>query len=41
MKICYLSDANSVHTKKWYIFFLNKGYKVVVISLGRGDIEGV
>lgn len=41
MIICYLSDANSVHTKKWCNFFKDKGYKVHVISLNYGEIPGV
>lgn len=41
MKICYLSDANSIHTKKLCYFFRDKGYDVSVISLNDGKIEGV
>lgn len=41
MKICYLSDAISVHTKKWCEFFVDKGYEIVVISLRNGEIPGV
>lgn len=41
MKICYLSDANSVHTKKWCAFFKDFGYEIHVISLNDGDIPGV
>lgn len=40
MKICYLSDAGSAHTLKWSEFFLEKGYEVIVISLGDGEIPG-
>ncbi|WP_100065705.1 glycosyltransferase family 4 protein [Miniphocaeibacter massiliensis] len=40
MKICYLSDATSSHTRKWCSFFLSKGYEVIVISLGDAKIEG-
>lgn len=39
MKICYLSDATSAHTKKWCEFFVNKGYEITVISLGDGVID--
>ncbi|MDO5718175.1 MAG: glycosyltransferase, partial [Tissierellia bacterium] len=39
MKICYLADANSVHTKKWCEFFNKKGYEIIVISLGDGEID--
>ncbi|NFV12586.1 glycosyltransferase family 4 protein [Clostridium sp. FAM 1755] len=41
MKICYLADANSTHTKKWCKFFKNKEYDIHVISLNDGDIDGV
>lgn len=41
MKICYLADANSSHTKKWCSFFKAKGYEIHVISLNDGKIEGV
>ena len=40
MKICYLADATSVHTKKWCNFFVEKGYEIVVVSLGDSFIEG-
>ncbi|EES91613.1 glycosyltransferase family 4 protein [Clostridium botulinum] len=41
MRICYLADAGSVHTKKWCDFFKNKGYDIHVISLNPGEIQGV
>lgn len=41
MKICYLSDANSIHTKKWCNYFKSKGYEIHVISLNEGSIPGV
>lgn len=41
MKICYLGDANSIHTKKICCFFRDKGYDVSVISLNDGEIDGV
>lgn len=41
MKICYLGDANSIHTKKLCCFFRDKGYDVSVISLNDGEIDGV
>lgn len=41
MRICYLSDANSIHTKKWCSFFKDKGYDIHVISLNDGFIPGV
>lgn len=41
MRICYLSDANSIHTKKWCNYFRSKGYEIHVISLNEGSIPGV
>lgn len=41
MKICYLSDASSIHTKKMCYFFKEKGYDISVISLNDGEIDGV
>lgn len=41
MKICYLSDINSVHTHKWIKYFKNKSYDIHVISLSSGEYEGV
>ncbi|EDS76840.1 glycosyl transferase, group 1 [Clostridium botulinum C str. Eklund] len=41
MRICYLADAGSVHTKKWCDFFKKKGYDIHVISLNSGKIDGV
>lgn len=41
MKICYLGDANNIHTKKLCYFFRDKGYEISVISLNDGEIEGV
>ena len=41
MKICYLSDINSVHTHKWIKFFKEQSYDIHVISLSAGEYEGV
>lgn len=41
MKICYLADINSAHTHKWLNYFIKKGYDIHVISLGKGEYEGV
>lgn len=38
MKICYISDAGSVHTIKWCDFFAERGYSISVISLRHADI---
>lgn len=39
MKICYLADANSIHTKKLCEYFTSLGYDMTVISLNDGEIE--
>ncbi|MEG0642127.1 MAG: glycosyltransferase, partial [Clostridium sp.] len=39
MKICYLADANSSHTRKWCQYFTSKGYDIHVISLNDGEIK--
>lgn len=41
MKICYLADANSIHTKKLCNYFVSIGYDMTVISLNKGEIPGV
>jgi len=41
MKLCFLANANSSHTKKWCEYFVKHGYKVFVISLDYDQIEGV
>ena len=39
MRICYLADANSSHTRKWCDYFASKGYDIHVISLNNGKID--
>ncbi len=41
MKICYLADINSAHTHKFLNYFVKKGYDIHVISLGKGEYNGV
>lgn len=41
MRICFLSDAGSQHTKKWCNWFCNHGHDVFVISLTDGQIDNV
>lgn len=40
MKICYLADSNSIHTQKWVKYFVEKGYKISLISFSPHKIEG-
>jgi len=41
MKICYLANAQSVHTQKWVRFFADQGYEVHLISFEKAHIENV
>lgn len=39
MKICFVSDAGSYHTKKWCKWFYEQGHEISVISFTPGVIE--
>lgn len=39
MKICYLANAESIHTRRWAQHFSMLGHQVTVISFYPGDIE--
>lgn len=41
MRICYLANAQSVHTQKWVNFFADKGHDVHLISFEKEYIENV
>ncbi|MDR1564499.1 MAG: glycosyltransferase [Oscillospiraceae bacterium] len=41
MKICFITDAGSVHTAKWCRYFVSRGHEVHVVSLRDGELEGV
>lgn len=42
MKICYLADAESIHTKRWIRYFANQGHEVHLISKKPScSIQGV
>jgi glycosyltransferase involved in cell wall biosynthesis len=41
MKICYLANAQSVHTQRWAKHFLMIGHQVKVISLDPAEIENI
>ncbi len=41
MKICYLSDVNNPHTKKWCEYFRDLGHDVNLITFSNGNIDGV
>jgi glycosyltransferase involved in cell wall biosynthesis len=40
MKICYLANAESIHTRRWAQHFSKRGYQVTVISFHPGEIGG-
>ena len=44
MKLCYLANAESIHTQRWVSYFADKGHEVHLISLnsfGDYNIENV
>lgn len=41
MKICFLGDAGSIHTRRWIEFFRDTGNDVHLISFRHADIDGV
>jgi len=34
MKLCFLAGANSIHSKRWIIYFAERGHQVYWLSLG-------
>lgn len=40
MRICYIANSASSHTKKWVDYFLSLGHEVHVISHSNEDIKG-
>lgn len=41
MKICFLGDAGSIHTRRWIEFFRDTGNEVHLISFRNSDITGI
>ena len=41
MKLCFLANAQSIHTKRWATYFSENGHDVTVLSLSKGEIPGV
>ncbi len=41
LKICYLANAQSIHTQRWARHFAGQGNQVSVVSFEPGSIEGV
>jgi glycosyltransferase involved in cell wall biosynthesis len=40
LRICYLANASSIHTRKWVRYFIERGHEIHVISFENGQIEG-
>lgn len=40
MRICFLADVRSIHTKRWASHFVEQGCDVHVVSFSPGDIRG-
>jgi len=41
MKICLLSNPQSVHTQRWATYFVQRSHQVEVVSIRPGTIDGV
>ena len=41
MKICYLANASSIHTRRWAEAMQNKGCIIDIISFEKAEIKGV
>jgi glycosyltransferase involved in cell wall biosynthesis len=41
VKVCYLANAQSIHTKRWSRHFSAHGHDVAIISFEPAEIEGV
>ena len=41
MNICYLADAENVHTQRWALHFARGGHKVSLVSFSRWSAEGI
>ena len=37
MRICYISEATSIHTQRWVNYFAQKGHEIHLISWVRGN----
>ena len=40
MKICFFSDAKSIHTRRWVQYFSEKGHEVHLLSFTKGSVNG-
>lgn len=40
IKICYLADGQSIHTKRWCSFFATQGFEVHLITFRPSEVQG-
>lgn len=40
MKLCFLAPGNSIHTKRWVEYMIDRGHDIHLITLHEGDIPG-
>ncbi|MDD5066883.1 MAG: glycosyltransferase family 4 protein [bacterium] len=40
MNICFIANANSVHTRRWVKFFIDRGHNVSIITHSFKEMEG-
>ncbi len=41
LKICFLADGKSIHTKRWCNFFLEQGFEIHLITFRNEEIPGI
>ena len=41
LRVCYLGNAQSIHTQRWARHFSRIGWEVCVISFQPGEVPGV
>ena len=41
MKICYLADAQSVHTHRWVQSVADQGHEIILLTYRPGKINGI
>lgn len=39
MRICFLANAGSIHTKRWASFFADRGHEIYIISGAPGELS--
>lgn len=41
MKICYIANGESLHTKRWVEWFVKRGQQVFLITSGASNVKGI